>query len=113
MAISLAIREKIIEFYKDGLSKHQIATRLKESRTSVRRIIKKYEETGKLESQSTPCKSLAGLHATFRISLSLFFFPFALSFPFQSSLNNLHAFHSDQGFSFDSKPAENVIKNKK
>ena len=30
MAISQAIREKIIEFYKDGLSKHQIAKRLKE-----------------------------------------------------------------------------------
>ena len=38
MAISLAIRQKIIEFYNDGLSKHQIATRLKESRTSVIRI---------------------------------------------------------------------------
>ena len=49
MAISVAIRQKIIDFHKDGLSKHQIATRLKESRTSVIRIIKKYEETGRLE----------------------------------------------------------------
>ena len=39
MAISLAIRQKIIDFYKEGLSKHEIATRLKESRTTVIRTI--------------------------------------------------------------------------
>ena len=48
MAISLAIRQKIIEFYNDGLSKHQIATRLKESRTSVIRIIQNFSSVTNL-----------------------------------------------------------------
>ena len=54
MAISLAIRQKIIDFYKEGLSKHEIATRLKESRTTVIRTIQKYEETGKLDNKPIP-----------------------------------------------------------
>ena len=48
-ARSLDIREKIIKFHLDGLSKHQIARQLQESRSTVIRIIKKYEETGTLE----------------------------------------------------------------
>ena len=51
MAISLGIQKKIIDFYKDGLSKHQIAKQLKESRTTVIRIIQKFEKSGSLERQ--------------------------------------------------------------
>ena len=57
MAISLAIREKIIEFHKKGLSKHQIAKQLNEPRSTVIRTIQKFEATGKLENE---CKSKSG-----------------------------------------------------
>ena len=54
MAISIAIRKKIIEFYKVSLSRHQVAERLKESRTIGRRIIKKYEDTDEMEILHSP-----------------------------------------------------------
>ena len=52
MAISVALREKIIELHKNGKSKHEISKVLIIPRTTVLRTIQKFEATGNLENEN-------------------------------------------------------------
>ena len=49
MVIEIAVREKIINWYKKGFSKNEIAKRVLEKRTSVHYTIKRFKETNSVK----------------------------------------------------------------